>query len=69
MRKAQVNNTALSPRKTTASQYSHGASKGIAANSSDTTPVPIVTLNHEGEKFLTILRQPTYLLSDSRTWL
>jgi hypothetical protein len=31
----------------------------MAANSRDTIPVPIVTLNHDGEKFLTILRHPT----------
>lgn len=63
--KAQENRMALSPRKITASQYSHCALKGIAANSRDTTPVPMVTENQEGEKFLTILRQPTCMLSDS----
>ena len=64
MMKAQANRMLFNPRKTTASQYSHSASNGMAANSRDTIPVPIVTLNHDGEKFLTILRHPTYMVSD-----
>jgi hypothetical protein len=59
MQKAHVNNMAFSPRKKTASQYSQSALNGIAARSRDTMPVPIVTLNQEGEKLRTILRQPT----------
>ena len=59
---AHVNRTAFSPRNSTESQYNQFAWKGIAMNSRDTTPVPMVTLNHEGEKFLTILRQPTFIV-------
>lgn len=59
--KAHANRIVLSPKKTTASQYSQAALNGIATRSRDTTPVPIVTENHDGEKFLTILRQPTYV--------
>jgi hypothetical protein len=59
--KANANRVVLSAKKTTASQYSQSALNGMATRSRDTTPVPIVTENHEGEKFLTILRQPTYV--------
>jgi hypothetical protein len=58
--KAHVKSTVLSPENATESQYSHAALKGIAMRSRETIPVPIVTLNHEGEKFLTIRRQPTW---------
>jgi hypothetical protein len=59
MENAQVNSIAFSPKNATESQYSHSVSKGIAARSRDTMPVPMVTLNQEGEKLRTILRQPT----------
>ena len=47
------------PKKKTDSQYNQSAWKGIPTSSNDTTPVPIVTENHEGEKLRTTRRQPT----------
>lgn len=49
----------FSEKKTTDSQYSQRAWKGIVISSTDTTPVPIVTENHEGEKLRTTRRHPT----------
>jgi len=49
----------------TDSQYSQSALNGMAMRRRDTIPVPIVTLNHEGEKLRTILRQPTYSVVSS----
>src|SRR4051794_27179205 len=49
--KAHEKRSVLSPRKKTASQYSQSALKGMAAKSKDTIPVPMVTENHDGEKF------------------
>ena len=58
----------FSPKEATESQYSQDASKGIVIRRRDTTPVPIVTENQDGEKLRTTRRQPTsYLVSFTLT--
>jgi len=57
--KAHEKRIVLSAKKKTASQNSQSALKGMAIKSKDTIPVPIVTENHDGEKFLTTRRHPT----------
>jgi hypothetical protein len=60
--KARVKRMALRPKKKTESQYSQSDLNGMLMNRSETTPVPMVTENHDGEKLRTIRRHPTSYL-------
>ena len=59
MTRAKVKRIVFRTKKTTESQYSQSALKGIVMSRRETMPVPIVTENQDGEKLRTTRRQPT----------